>query len=970
MARIDLKSKSVQAKLVYYGPGLCGKTTNLQYVNQRMAGSKELMSLATAGDRTIFFDFMPLGLGKLRGLDVEFKLYTVPGQVRYGQTRRMVLKNADGVVFVADSQQAMMDANLESLDDLFENLEAIGIHPADIPILLQYNKRDLPNVASVAELDAALNKNGYTTFEASAVTGVGVVETLKTACKQVLENLGHRFPASSKLRRHEAMQSQEETAPEARRPRPYTPTGTERQQGPNPTPSAVLRDRNEPQAKAGAGVPEPGSSTPAEVPAGPTPNAVVPEISPPQPKAQEPRERHTRITAISAKEPPPSPVEVKGVSARSQGSEVAWESWAERLENATARLERVLQELGKLRDPEKTSTTSPADQVLERLTQQLERLLQRDATASGSTTVPELDLLMRRIASLPTREMVAALEHRLEGISERLAANAADAATLRAIEDRIATLPTKEAFLALERRLVDQTPAGGQPLLEALTAAVAELPTKEDLAALQRRVTEAEPAESGSTRALEALSRRVAELPTKEAFARLERRLTELLPTESRAVQGLEALTARVAELPTKEVLAGLEQRVAELSQALRGSRGELEVLLQARFSTTEGRLEELKRAIPVSAAGATHDFLTMLDDRLGSVVAAIRSGAADAADRAVQLETLGKRVADLPSGETLVALERRLAELLAGGQSTRGVLADTIHAPLPPSASAGEEPAPPGGEVAPASEPPASPAEAASASPRQGGEAPASVVSPPPAGSSSPEETERQPPELGAGARGPAGSSPAPQTSSVPVRPSRAVLGLAGLPDSESASPDSAPASRLAAATELVLEEAAPVGSGKQGTSASVASDPVARASSVPEASTPALPSLGDRPEPAAGVSTDAEGRPSPLVPPPAVGSSDSAAAPPEAGPDEPERVNAARIARVMVADLYLYHRQEVEDGIRNDDFFERNEKALSDMRETFVSRTSEAVRAREDFLRNALETFIDKKRKQLGLS
>jgi mutual gliding-motility protein MglA len=194
MARIDLKNKAIQAKLVYYGPGLCGKTTNLQYVNAQMANGQELMSLSTEGDRTIFFDFMPLDLGKLRGLDVQFKLYTVPGQVRYNQTRKMVLKNVDGVVFVADSQAAMVDANLESLDNLFSNLKELGIDAAVVPIVLQYNKRDLPTAMTVDELDKLLNPSGYPTYLASAASGVGVVETLKEACKHVLVHLAKSLP--------------------------------------------------------------------------------------------------------------------------------------------------------------------------------------------------------------------------------------------------------------------------------------------------------------------------------------------------------------------------------------------------------------------------------------------------------------------------------------------------------------------------------------------------------------------------------------------------------------------------------------------------------------------------------------------------------------------------------------------------------------------------------------------------------
>src|SRR5512137_1657456 len=146
MAHIDTKKRLIQGKIVYYGPGLCGKTTNLEHINKTVPNAKDMMSLSTEGDRTIFFDYLPMDLGQIRGISTLFKVYTVPGQVRYNQTRKMVLKNVDGVVFVADSQPGALDANLESLENLYENLQDIGVNPDEIPLVLQYNKRDLPNV--------------------------------------------------------------------------------------------------------------------------------------------------------------------------------------------------------------------------------------------------------------------------------------------------------------------------------------------------------------------------------------------------------------------------------------------------------------------------------------------------------------------------------------------------------------------------------------------------------------------------------------------------------------------------------------------------------------------------------------------------------------------------------------------------------------------------------------------------------
>ncbi len=218
MAVIDIKNQIIQGKIVYYGPGLCGKTTNLEYVNSTIQTSQPMMSLATEGDRTIFFDFLPMELGKIRGISTSFKLYTVPGQVRYNLTRKMVLKNVDGVVFVADSQRPMLDSNIESLNNLYSNLNELGINPDDTPIVLQYNKRDLPNLFSPEELDAALNSKGYPTMLASAVTGEGVLATLKQISKIVFDKFSFAFG-----KRLEAQTPKAQTAKPAKAPVPIGP---------------------------------------------------------------------------------------------------------------------------------------------------------------------------------------------------------------------------------------------------------------------------------------------------------------------------------------------------------------------------------------------------------------------------------------------------------------------------------------------------------------------------------------------------------------------------------------------------------------------------------------------------------------------------------------------------------------------------------------------------------------------------
>lgn len=189
MVSINYSAREVCCKIVYYGPGLSGKTTNLQYVHAKVPGNTrgKLISLATEADRTLYFDFLPINIGTINGFAAKFQLYTVPGQVYYNATRKLVLRGVDGLVFVADSQPAKMDENIESLTNLEENLREYGYDINDIPVVIQYNKRDLPGVLPVAELDRLLNPRGWATFEASATVGNGVFDTLKMIIKLVLE---------------------------------------------------------------------------------------------------------------------------------------------------------------------------------------------------------------------------------------------------------------------------------------------------------------------------------------------------------------------------------------------------------------------------------------------------------------------------------------------------------------------------------------------------------------------------------------------------------------------------------------------------------------------------------------------------------------------------------------------------------------------------------------------------------------
>jgi signal recognition particle receptor subunit beta len=196
MVLFNYATKEITAKIVYYGPGLCGKTTNLQFIYDSLPSNSKskMLSLATKTDRTLFFDFLPLDLGKIRGMRTKLQLYTVPGQVYYNSTRQLVLKGADGIVFVADSQDFALDANLESLQNLEDNLKRQGVRIREIPIVLQYNKRDLPNTLPVAEIDAEVNKTLHApSFESVATTGIGVEETLKGITQLVLAHLIKKY---------------------------------------------------------------------------------------------------------------------------------------------------------------------------------------------------------------------------------------------------------------------------------------------------------------------------------------------------------------------------------------------------------------------------------------------------------------------------------------------------------------------------------------------------------------------------------------------------------------------------------------------------------------------------------------------------------------------------------------------------------------------------------------------------------
>jgi len=191
MSLINYASREINCKIVYYGPGLGGKTTNLKYIYSKIAPGirGKLISLATELDRTLFFDFLPVDVGTIKGFKTRFHLYTVPGQVYYNASRKLILKGVDGIIFVADSQIERFDDNIDSRENMKENVANIGFPTSTIPLVIQYNKRDLPNISPLDKLQSVLNPNNVPFFEAVATQGIAVFDTLKTCSKLVIRTL-------------------------------------------------------------------------------------------------------------------------------------------------------------------------------------------------------------------------------------------------------------------------------------------------------------------------------------------------------------------------------------------------------------------------------------------------------------------------------------------------------------------------------------------------------------------------------------------------------------------------------------------------------------------------------------------------------------------------------------------------------------------------------------------------------------
>jgi signal recognition particle receptor subunit beta len=291
MVFFNYSTMQMAAKVVYYGPGLCGKTTNLQYIYSHTARDSrgEMVSLETETDRTLFFDLLPIDVGSIAGFATRIQLYTVPGQVFYNTTRKLVLKGVDGVVFVADSQRPMLQANIDSFRNLGENLQEMGLALDSIPLVLQYNKRDLHDICSVEELNQALNTGNWPHFESSALTGMGVFESLKGISKLTLLSLKKRLAKDAPSRPQPMIRAAATHSPPRQEPAPVPAAvgaPAMRPASPPPAAPAAPHPAPAPAAYSAPAIPRPApAAPPAPAAAPPAPAPAPPPVHSPAPPA-------------------------------------------------------------------------------------------------------------------------------------------------------------------------------------------------------------------------------------------------------------------------------------------------------------------------------------------------------------------------------------------------------------------------------------------------------------------------------------------------------------------------------------------------------------------------------------------------------------------------------------------------------------------------------------------------------------
>jgi hypothetical protein len=342
MVLFNYSTRELTAKIVYYGPGLCGKTTNLQYIYDSLPENikkGKMLSLATKTDRTLFFDFLPIDLGKIRGMKTRVQLYTVPGQVFYNSTRKLVLKGADGVVFVADSQSKMLEANVESYKNLEDNLREMGLSLEELPVVMQFNKRDLPNLAAVEEMNTQINRHNAPFYEAVATTGIGVEDTLKAITKRVLNNLAQKYKLEG------APVASETQAAPGEGPAPREPAAP--RPGPRPVAAPPVAAAARPAPRAAA--PPPAARASVEDMALDALELEEPDLGPPPPVAARPaRQREAPATrppvrAAAGRPAPPGPT---GDDVFDLGDELGLENDEGKADEGTVDLgEELLEEL-------------------------------------------------------------------------------------------------------------------------------------------------------------------------------------------------------------------------------------------------------------------------------------------------------------------------------------------------------------------------------------------------------------------------------------------------------------------------------------------------------------------------------------------------------------------------------------------------------------------------------------------------
>ena len=313
MVQINFGQREVSCKLVFYGPGMSGKTTNLEIIHEKAPANArgDMVSIATETDRTLYFDYLPLDLGQVAGMHTKFQLYTVPGQIYYNATRKLVLQGVDGVIFVADSGKDKIGENLESLQNLRENLADQGIQLDEIPLVIQYNKRDLPGALSVSMLDEQINPMGVPTTEAVARDGKGVFPTLKLISKLVIEKLNKEHAPSSQRRRTGnnltpagGAAAQTPSGAQALPPQPAAPAPQPAAPAPQPAAPAPVPQAAAPMPQPAAPAPQPAAPVPqAAAPApAPQPAAPAPQAAAPQPAAPAPSNKDAHLN----KAPPPN----------------------------------------------------------------------------------------------------------------------------------------------------------------------------------------------------------------------------------------------------------------------------------------------------------------------------------------------------------------------------------------------------------------------------------------------------------------------------------------------------------------------------------------------------------------------------------------------------------------------------------------------------------------------------------------